>query len=208
MSACFLKTKNKGKTGFMALKLDMAKSYDRIEWSFLSAIINKMGFNTTWINWIMACVSSFSYSFNLNGDKVGSVKPARGIRQGDPLSPYLFILCAEGFTSLLNQACWNKQITGLKICKNGPSISHLFYADDSLIFCRASNEEANKVMEIIHYYEATSGQLVNFQKSSIFISRNTTQTMKDNICHIFGEVKCVTQGKYLGLPMVITKSKN
>ncbi|KAL3535370.1 hypothetical protein ACH5RR_003831 [Cinchona calisaya] len=80
--------------------------------------------------------------------------------------------------------------------------------DDSPVFCKASSDEASKIMEIIHQYEATTGQLVNLKKSSIFISRNTNQTVKDNMCHILGDVKCVTQGKYLGLPMVITKSKN
>ncbi|KAL3520900.1 hypothetical protein ACH5RR_019049 [Cinchona calisaya] len=112
-----MKNKNKGKTGFLALKLDMTKAYSRIIWSFLSSIMHKMGFNSSWINWIMACVSLVSYSFNLNGSKVGYIKPPKGTRQRDLLSPSLFILCTETFTNLLNQACRNKQVIGLKIYK-------------------------------------------------------------------------------------------
>ncbi|KAL3515198.1 hypothetical protein ACH5RR_022100 [Cinchona calisaya] len=201
----FLKNKNKGKTSFLALKLDMAKAYNRIEWSFLATIMNKMGFNSIWIYWIMTCVSSVSFSFILNGSKVGYVKPNRGIRQRDPLSP---IFCAEGFSSLLNHAGREKQITGLKIYREGPNISYMFYVDDSIIFCKASSQEVRKVMQIIHKYKAATGQLVNLEKSSVFIRINTSPEIKRDICSNLRNVHCVTQGTYLGLPMVITKSKN
>ncbi|XP_027067692.1 uncharacterized mitochondrial protein AtMg01250-like [Coffea arabica] len=135
----------------------MSKAYDRVEWGYLEAIMEKMGFCSTWINWIMECVSTVSFSFNINGEPKGYVIPSRGIRQGDPLSPYLFLLISEGFLNLLAQAERNKRLTGMKISRHGPSITHLFFADDSLIFCKADKTQAEAVMGILKTYGRGSG---------------------------------------------------
>ena len=107
-------------------------------------------FCNKWINWIMSCITTVTYSFNINGDHKGFVTPQRGIRQGDLLSPYLFLLCSEGLSNLLKKAEGEKKITGMKISRRGPSITHLFFADDSLIFCKA---ESNQVKELMHLLE-------------------------------------------------------
>mgnify|MGYP004718178431 CR=1 FL=1 len=129
----FLKSKRTSNTAFMTLKLDMSKAYDRVEWKFVGRMMLKMDFCPIFVRWIMNCMLSMTYSFNFNGERVGYVKPSRGIRQGDPLSPYLFLFCSEGLSNLMAKAIEDRQITGLKVSRNGPVLSHLFFADDSLI---------------------------------------------------------------------------
>ena len=92
------------KVGFMGIKLDMSKAYDRVEWEFLEAVMGKMGFSEKWTKLIMECVRTVIYSIMVNGQAVGRIKPSRGIRQGNPLSPYLFLLCAEALSSMLSKA--------------------------------------------------------------------------------------------------------
>ena len=117
----------------MALKLDISKAYDRVEWNFLQGIMIKLGFPDKWIQWVMGCVTTPSFSILINGKEYGNIRPSRGIRQGDPLSPYLFLLCAEGFTSLLEKGELDGRIRGASICRRVPKISNLMFADDSII---------------------------------------------------------------------------
>ncbi|XP_071923063.1 uncharacterized protein [Coffea arabica] len=167
-----------------------------------------MGFCPLWINWIKGCISSYSYSFNINGNKTGYVCPSRGIRQGDPLSPYLFLFCAQDLANLLTSACRNNLLTGIKISRNGPAISHLFFADDSLIFCKANSKKASEITRIFQIYELASGQKINIEKSAVLFSRNTSQANKQDVLQTLGNIQHVSQAKYLGLPMVIRRSKN
>ena len=174
---------------------------------FLKAIIGKMGFCATWIGWITACISSVTYSFNINGKQKEFITPSRGIRQGDPLSPYLFLMCSEGLSNLLQKAKVGKELTGVKISRGAPVITHLFFADDSLVFCKADIQEAGKLMKILKVYEKATGQLINMDKSSVFFSKNTIQSVREKICHTMGSIQQIGQGQYLGLPMIITRSK-
>lgn len=197
-----------GKEGFMALKLDMSKAYDKVEWMFLAEVMNKMGFCPLWIKWVCNCINSVSYSFNVNGEKVGFIRPSRGIRQGDPLSPYLFLICAEGLSSLLKQAQDDGRITAMRISRNGPGITHLFFADDSLLFSKAKPEEAKEIRRILKVYKKASGQEINMEKSTIFFSKNTKEGKRSECVQHLEQIQHVLHGKYLGLPLVIGRSKN
>jgi len=113
----FLQTKRYGADDYAAVKLDMSKAYDRVEWSFLEKMMMKMGFARRWVDIIMKCVTTVSYCIKVNGELTQEILPGRGLRQGDPLSPYLFLVCAEGFSALLNAAEANGSLSGVKICQ-------------------------------------------------------------------------------------------
>ncbi|KAF5441904.1 hypothetical protein F2P56_037144 [Juglans regia] len=170
-----MNSRMKGKRGFMALKLDMSKAYDRVEWKFIEAIMTKMEFPVHWIHIIQACLNSVSYSILVNGEPQQRFLPFRGLKQEDPLSPYLFILCAEALTSLLNQAEACGNLTPVSIGRGPITMNHLFFVDDSLLFCQAKLEELNCVLNILDLYEKGSGQVLNKDKSTIFFSKNTAQ---------------------------------
>uniref|UniRef100_A0A803NHI3 Reverse transcriptase domain-containing protein n=1 Tax=Cannabis sativa TaxID=3483 RepID=A0A803NHI3_CANSA len=199
--------KNNGVRGFMALKLDMSKAYDRVEWCFLRAIMSRFGFPCRWVDLIMDCVSSAEYAFLVNGRPRGSVVPSRGLRQGCPLSPYLFLFCAEALSMLLQQAETSGDLMGFRCSRSGPRVSHLFFADDSLIFGRANGREAESIRRILQCYERASGQQVNFDKSAITFSPNVQPADRTSVLGILGLGSVATHDKYLGLPTVIGKNK-
>uniref|UniRef100_A0A2N9IBI9 Reverse transcriptase domain-containing protein n=1 Tax=Fagus sylvatica TaxID=28930 RepID=A0A2N9IBI9_FAGSY len=202
-----LRTRRKGKISHVALKLDMSKAYDRVEWAFLERVMERMGFASRWIHLLMTCVQTTSYSVLLNGEPTGYIKPTRGIRQGDPLSPYLFLLCAEGLSALLCRAEREQQIHGVSMCRNGPKISHLLFADDSLLFCQATQAECNRLMEVLAQYERASGQMVNKEKTALFFSKNTPESVRCAIQQLWGVQGTANFEKYLGLPAMVGKSK-
>lgn len=104
----------------------MSKAYDRVEWDYLACVLITMGFPATWIDRVMICVTTVSYSFLVNGTVSDVIVPNRGLRQGDPLSPYLFLLCVVGLGALIKQAHQDNIIHGISIVRKAPLISHLF----------------------------------------------------------------------------------
>ena len=120
----------------------------------------------------MAGISFASYSVLVNGVPSGFIKPFRRIRQGDPLSPHLFLLCSEGFSALLRNALQQRLLHGVSISCNGPHITHLLFADNSLFFfCKASSSECHIIKGILQIYEVASGQKINCEKCSIFFQQ-------------------------------------
>ena len=199
---CFhtIKKKRAGKEGLCAIKLDMHKAYDRVEWPFLKEIMLKLGFREVWVNFIMECVSTVEYRIRFNAEESESFKPTRGLRQGDPLSPYLFLLCTEGLTALLTHAEENGNISGVKVCRDAPSVTNLLFADDSLILMKANLQSAETLKSVLDSYCAASGQMVSVDKSSIFFSPNTGVDTREQMCTILNIMTEALNDKYLGLP--------
>jgi hypothetical protein len=202
-----LKRRTKGTKGELALKIDFSKAYDKVEWSYLKGVLVRMGFSDTWIKWMMLCVSSVNYSALLNFENVGPIHPGRGLRQGDPLSPYLFILVTEGLTALIHKAVDRGDLHGIKICRGAPVVSHLLFADDCFLFCRSNLSETNKLMEILKIYEMASGQEINLSKSEVFFSRNMSRAAQEDLSNIMGVKHVLGTGTYLGLPSMVGRSK-
>uniref|UniRef100_A0A803Q906 Reverse transcriptase domain-containing protein n=1 Tax=Cannabis sativa TaxID=3483 RepID=A0A803Q906_CANSA len=144
--------RTRGGKSYSALKLDMSKAFDRVEWPFLWAVMKKMGFDSNWIALIQNCLTSSSLSFSLNGEVAGYVKPSRGLRQGDPLSPYLFLICSEGLSRLLHHEEAIGNLQGLRLTRRAPSVSHLLFADDSLLFCETTNSSALAIERTLNLY--------------------------------------------------------
>jgi hypothetical protein len=111
----------------------------------------------------------------VNGNVVGKIIPSRGIRQGDPISLYLFIICAEAFSSLLQNAQLKGFIPGVPTSKKCSKITHLFFADDSLVFCKANHAEWRRLLNILDVYERGSGQKINLNKTVVFFSLNISR---------------------------------
>ncbi|KAL8465080.1 hypothetical protein ACS0TY_034540 [Phlomoides rotata] len=202
-----MKNKRKGKTGEMALKIDISKAYDRVDWTYLGCVLRRLGFCQVWVQWMLMCVQTVRYSFKVNDDLVGPISPGRGLCQGDPLSPYMFIFCAEGMTALIKQANREGCFHGVRVCRNSQVISHLLFTDDNLLFCRATNEEALPLKRILDTYETVSGQAINFGKSGIFFSAKVGDDRKMDIGNIIGVHQPLNTGRYLGLPSLLGRQK-
>ena len=191
----------------MAMKLDMSKVYDRVEWIFLCRLMEKMGFEDHWIQLIYGCISFVSHSILVNGEPHGDIKPTRGLRQGNPLSPYLFLLVSEGLNGLIQQVMATSAITGFFLCRNGPWISHLFFADDTLLFCRAELREVQTIQNLLLKYELASGQKINPSKTTLFFGNSISLLSKNAITNLLGVLEIKEYERYLGLPTVVGKNR-
>ena len=163
----------KVKSGLTVVKIDLQKAYDRVNWNFLHVVLKNFGFDEKFMKWILECVSTMSFKLLINGGKTGQFRPKRGLRQGDPLSSYLFILCQEVLSRILEKEFKEKNISGVKASIGSTPITHVMYADDVVIFSKACRREANVINDCLEKYCRWSGQLLNRAKSGIIFSKLT-----------------------------------
>ena len=144
------------------------KAYDRVSWDFIHTVLLHLGFNEVYSNWVLYCISSVTFEILVNGGKTDKFKPSRGLRQGDPLSPYLLILGQEILSRMLDHELRQSNIKGIKTSKSGPTITHVMYANDIVLFSKTTKKDAETISKILEKYSLWSGQLVNRSKLGIF----------------------------------------
>ena len=186
---CFhaIQQDNSVNSKFCAVKLDLA---NRVDWSYLEHAMEKLGFHRKWRQWIMECVTTVRYRVCFNGVLQNTIQPTRGLCQGDPLSPYLFLFVADGLSKVLHQEIRTDTIQGLKVCRRAPAVSHLLFADDSLLFFKADERQTRAVKDALSRYCKATGQLINFDKCSVLFNKNQSEVVMNavkselNICHL------------------------
>lgn len=160
----------------------------------------KLGFDQKWVGWVMSCVKSVRYTVKYNGELLEPFVPSRGLRQGDPLSPYLFLFMAEGLTCLLDREIRRGKITPLKIARGSPGVSNLLFADDSLLFFKACKEEAECINQILVNFQRGTGQLLSNSKCSILFSELCQAATQQDVKTELQVTASTFENKYLGLP--------
>ena len=178
--------RKKGRIGQFILKLDLEKAYDRLEWDFICEVLTFFKFPPSFVNLLLECVSTSSFSILVNGGQMETFKPFRGIRQGDPLSPYLFILCMEYFSLKILEACDNNSWKAIKTSRSGLVFSHLFFADDLLFCAEASISCCHTITRVLADFCYHSGHKVNLTKSKVFFSPNVNPSLRQHLCGILG----------------------
>ncbi|KAL9666983.1 hypothetical protein QQ045_001327 [Rhodiola kirilowii] len=158
--------------GNIMLKIDMSKAYDRISWRFIIKMISAWGFSDKWIDLVYRNIANCWYSVPWNASSYGFFKSNRGVRQGDPLSPTLFILAMEFLSRLINTSIQKSEINPYKVEGCKAHIHHLMYADDLLIFSNGHNKSVEKLMKIINNFCDLSGEKLNPAKCKIFFSKH------------------------------------
>lgn len=167
----------------------------------------QFGFSQDCCDLIFQCVSTTSIAVLLNGKPCQFFKPIRGLRDGDPLSPYLFILCMEVFPRLILANEASKHVHGIKMTRNSQPISHLLFVDDCLLFAKADLEECRNLLNIIEQFSKASGQLIYFNKSGLFFSKKVHPRHQRMMSRLLKIKKINIKDAYLGDPLFIDKSK-
>ncbi|CAL1390587.1 unnamed protein product [Linum trigynum] len=143
----------------------------------------------------------------MNGTSAGYFNSTRGLQQGDPLSPLLFVICTEGFVALICKIIEERKLVGVRVSPRGPHVSHMFFADDSYLFLRGSMQECDNLLEVLNEYDELSGQRVNLAKSAVCFSKNILLVDQETLSLWLGVGAVGVHDKYLDLPTLIAPSK-
>ncbi|KAL9673623.1 hypothetical protein QQ045_029884 [Rhodiola kirilowii] len=164
----------------------MCKAFDRVNWNFLEELQLRMGFPREWVKKVMMCVKSVAYRVKINNLVSAIFLLERGLRQGDPLSPYLFVICTELISRNLEWHQNNKLIYGVRVSRSAPMVSNLMFVDDIIFFLRAEDDNIVRFKSILRHYEQISGQLVNYVKSEICMSNTIMSDRARALSSILG----------------------
>jgi hypothetical protein len=195
------------KTQGMLLKLHLSKSFDKINWGYLQSTLLAFDFDLSWVSWIVNLTSSVLFSILVNGVPSKPFSPSRGIRQGDPLSPFVFILMAEGLNSMLKVAIKDHSLSGLSPHDISPPISYSQFIDDLLLMGISTAKEALCFRSITDLFCEVSGTEVNLTKSQVFFF-NMPLVIQNHLTHLLGFTHSVLPSVYLGIPLIDNSLRN
>ncbi|PNY14401.1 ribonuclease H [Trifolium pratense] len=199
--------RSRNKNGYAAFKLDLEKAFDNVNWDFLRNCLIDFGFPDITVRLIMHCVTSPTYSILWNGTQLPPFTPTHGLRQGDPLSPYLFIICMEKLSVAINNAVIQRNWEPIAITTHGPQLSHLLFADDVLLFTKAKNSQINFITELFERFSHASGLKINLSKSRAYYSSGTPQDKIHRLTSLSGIRNTLSLEKYLGFPILQGRAK-
>lgn len=192
---------NRKNTGFSCLiKIDLRKAYDSVEWEFVKEMLHAMNFPSRFINWTIKCITTTQYTIAINGDLYGDIQGWRGLRQGDPISPLIFVICTEYFTRLMNVVATQERFEYHTQCKS-LKLNHLCFADDVLMFCKGEFQSILLMLRALKSFSIVSGLETNAAKSNIYGVNMTSQCV-DDVCELTGYQKGALPFRYLGVPIL------
>lgn len=188
----------KVRKGAMIIKLDMEKAYDRMEWNYVEETMINAGIPRMLVDISMNCIRMGSCRLLWNGEVTEAINPSRGIRQGDPLSPYLFVLCVERLSQWINMQVAKGSWKAIRPSRSGPQISHLFFADDLILFAEAREDQIKLIKSGLESFARASGQKINYAKSNVFFSQNVTEEEAAVLSYKLGIPSTKVLSEYLG----------
>ncbi|XP_026399783.1 uncharacterized protein LOC113295670 [Papaver somniferum] len=192
--------KSKRKDGNVGLKLDISQAFDTVSWSFVLEVFRRYGFSENWCSWILNILSSARVSVLINGSPEGFFSINRGLRQGDPSSPLIFVLIEDVLSRNLTKLFLNKSVTPM-LSKKGISPTHLFFVDDVMIFCEGNMKSFHSLLDLLGKYQASSGQTVSRQKSKVYYGGNSLSRCR-TIMDLLGMEVSNFSDRYLGVQIM------
>eukprot|EP00253_Pinus_taeda_P022503 PITA_22503 len=190
----------------MLLKLDLSKAFDSLSWNYMEKILLAFGFNASWVHWIMSLLTSSFFSVLINGIPSETFHPSRGIRQGDPLSPFLFIIAAEGLGRSVKHAQQANRLKGLSF-HNTPVATHQQFVDDTMLYGHPLVQEARQLKSLLADFSEASGAAINQSKFQIFFF-HTPSAIQPAILRILKFTSAKLPSTYLGAPLIASNLKH
>jgi hypothetical protein len=184
----------------MLIKLDLSKAYDSLSWNYIFSILDAFGFSKNWILWIKYLISMTFFSILVNGSPSLTFSPSRGIHQGDPLSPFLFILMAEGLGRDIKEEVVQGNWKGLSLHGEETPAMHQQFVDDTMLMATPTIKESLTIKQVLHDFSDASGMCINEEKSQLFFF-NTPHPIQCHLTRILGFQRCKFPSKYLGVPL-------
>lgn len=177
-------SRKRGKVWYMAIKVDLEKAYDKLEWGFIHDTLLKVNLHKDLVKLLMSFISTTSTLVLFNGGNLEPFYPSRGMQQGGPLSPYIFILCMEALGKMVEEKSREKVWKPIKTSRNGIAFSHLLFVDDLMFFAKANATNCSTIRDLLDEFCSKSRQMVSETKSRVFFSPNVDKDTRESLCDL------------------------